>query len=444
MPEADLSYAFNLPPRDAVAWFESKHLRISRRWTDVWQEAHSRAFTVAGMTRLDLLRDVRAALSTVLREGKGEDWFRDTLAPTLRSRGWTGRRTAIRPDTGEVVVTGRDLPTRLSLIYFQNVQTAYMAGRYRGMLANVDARPYWQYIAVLDSRTRPHHRALHGRVFRWDDVFWKTHYPPNGWRCRCRVRALSAEDMEGEGLTVSSGAEGMVSRDVELRMIGPDGEPVTVTRQVWGYRDPESRDLIHWTDVGFSYHPGAAAFGVDAVLAQKMDLVKSDALYAEVVQAMNNAPARQAAFAGRVRQLLREQRKTGAAVVVGFVQPEVVAAAVAAGLEPARIAVMTDEKILHAGRRVHEEKGTAPTTQQYLTLARHFADPEAVYWDATHRNALYVFPDADPEWCLIMPLTMPTNDKKTAKRHGRLDGVATLYRQPRSYLARGRLLERLL
>ena len=107
------------------------------------------------------------------------------------------------------------------------------------------------------------------------------------------------------------------------------------------------------------------------------------------------------------------------------------AAAKAAGLVPARIAVMTDEKVIHADRPIHQKEGKALSSEQYKKLSEGFAKPEAVYWDAVHGNALYILSDPDPEWCVIMPLNMPTRDKKTAKRHGRLDGLATAYRWPR-------------
>ena len=47
--------------------------------------------------------------------------------------------------------------------------------------------PNLRYSAVNDRRTRPQHRAWHGIVRPLSDDFWNTHYPPNGWRCRCTV-----------------------------------------------------------------------------------------------------------------------------------------------------------------------------------------------------------------------------------------------------------------
>ncbi|MGG7387345.1 phage minor head protein, partial [Escherichia coli] len=96
-------------------------------------------------------------------------------------------------------------PRRLATIYNVNTRTAYGAGRYAQMMNTADLYPYWQYVAVMDGRTRPEHARLHNMVFRYDDIFWQTHYPPNGWNCRCRVRALSAARMKELGLQVSYG-----------------------------------------------------------------------------------------------------------------------------------------------------------------------------------------------------------------------------------------------
>jgi Mu-like prophage fluMu F protein len=71
------------------------------------------------------------------------------------------------------------------------MQSAYMAGRYAEMMDSIDTHPYWQYVAINDSRTRETHRMLHGRVYAADDPVWDSLYPPLDYRCRCRVRPLS-------------------------------------------------------------------------------------------------------------------------------------------------------------------------------------------------------------------------------------------------------------
>ena len=428
METPDLVYALGLPPRDAVAYLESKGIRPSRHWYDIWQEAQAKAVTVSGMTRLDLLEDVKKGLVDAVKNGKTGKMFIDDLAPILRAKGWTGKRQSINPKTGEVTEKGPDLPARLSLIFFQNVQSAYMYGRYRAMLANAEERPWWMYIAVLDSRTRPHHRALHRKVFRYDDPFWKTHYPPNGFYCRCRVRALSDAQLEREGLTPESGEGRMVSRDAVVNPRAPESQQVV--REVWGWQERPG-GLTHWTDMGFSYSAGYTTYQLDCELAQKLELIKSDTLYAEVVQAINNAPARHAAFGLWIEEKLASKWKTGDAVVVGLVQPEVVAAAKAAGLDPARIAVMTDDKLGHSKRQVHQEAGTALSVEQYKGIAESFSRPEAIYWDSEHGNALYVLPDPDPDWCVLLPLNMPSTEEKRMKKMGRHDGFATAYRATR-------------
>ena len=61
------------------------------------------------------------------------------------------------------------------------------ARKWIGFEERADRFPNLRYSAVLDGRTRPRHRAWHGIIRPISDSFWDTHYPQNGWRCRCAV-----------------------------------------------------------------------------------------------------------------------------------------------------------------------------------------------------------------------------------------------------------------
>ena len=47
--------------------------------------------------------------------------------------------------------------------------------------------PLLRYQTVKDARVRPEHITLDNIVKPVNDPFWNTHYPPNGWQCRCIV-----------------------------------------------------------------------------------------------------------------------------------------------------------------------------------------------------------------------------------------------------------------
>ncbi|MBN3779956.1 phage head morphogenesis protein [Burkholderia sp. Ac-20345] len=241
MNAATLFAAFKMPPTQAVEFLRSKGVVVSDSWMDVWRDAHARAFTVAQTAGSDVVGDIRDALVKAVNDGETFATFNRNLEPTLVAKGWWGK--AIDPETGEITKmypgTTRPVsygtPARLKLIYQQNVQTAYMAGRYRGMMAAVDTHPYWQYTAVMDSRTRPAHAAMHGRIFRFDDPAWGVCYPPCGWNCRCRAIPMSAAEVQRLGLPIESAA-GHIEEVPVLDKAGqprvlPDGRPMTV-RQI--------------------------------------------------------------------------------------------------------------------------------------------------------------------------------------------------------------------
>lgn len=260
MPKVDLAYCMTLPPKKAVAYLKNKGYAITWDWEELWQDAQAQAFTVAKATRLDILQDIREAVEKALTEGKTLAWFAKELTPVLQAKGWWGRQEHVDADTGEVSQVQLGSPWRLQTIYRTNLQTAYMAGRFQSQLENIDDRPYWQYVAILDGRTRPSHRAMNGKVFRYDDSIWQYLYPPNGWGCRCRIIALSADNVAKLGLKVESSA-GRLSSMMKLV-----SEKTGEMREVTTYRatDPVTRrEIVVSPDVGWSYNPGAATWVPD-------------------------------------------------------------------------------------------------------------------------------------------------------------------------------------
>lgn len=261
MTDPGLAALFQLTPERALAFLEDKGYRLTWNWWEMQREAHDHAFTVAKLARQDILSDIRGAVEQALAEGQTERWFREQLVGTLQRKGWWGKQVDVDPVTGEAQLYQAGSVRRLQTIYRTNLQTAYMAGRQRQFDAEIDRAPYVQYIAVMDSRTRPSHAALHGRVFRLDDPAWDIIAPPNGFNCRCRARNLSAREVERRGLTIES--------DVQIETMEHEGKPLadprtgetTATRTRRGVSVPSrtghGRETL-MADLGWDYNPGRA------------------------------------------------------------------------------------------------------------------------------------------------------------------------------------------
>jgi SPP1 gp7 family putative phage head morphogenesis protein len=222
LPMAD----FKLKPfsfQEAIDFFKDKVTLTPAQFRKLAQEYQSLAFTVSGIAAMDVLSDIYTELLKAIEKGLTAQEFADSAQDIFERKGWEGLT-----------------PYRVDTIFRTNVQTAYMVGHYRRMTDPdvVDRRPYWQYDAVNDRRTRPAHRALDGKVFRYDDPFWDTWYPPNGFRCRCAVRSLSEGEMKQEGRTV----ETKIPTYIE-----PPGMPA----------------IPLYPDTGFDYNPGKAKWEPD-------------------------------------------------------------------------------------------------------------------------------------------------------------------------------------
>lgn len=249
---ANLSARLDLPPADALRYFQQKGNALSWSYTDVWREVNAHAFTVTKATTDDVLGAIRAEVERSIGVGQTFEEFKRRLRPRLQELGWWGTQEVLDADTGELSDVQLGSNRRLRTIYQTNVQTAYMAGRYKRYLDNVADRPYWMYVAIMDDRTRPAHAALNGKVFRWDDPIWKIIWPPNGWGCRCRVRALTEAEFRALGVKLESSEGMLTSRTVKLNKAGDEAEVQGVR-----YKDAKGHERTFWPDPGWDYNPGA-------------------------------------------------------------------------------------------------------------------------------------------------------------------------------------------
>jgi len=457
----NLSYAATLPSRDAIAYFESKGYKISFDWWEIDARTHAQAFTVAHTAKLDVLQDIRRFTQKIFDQGLTEAEFLRVMERRLRAKGWWGKQTLVDSQgTAKVVQLGS--LHRLKTIYHTNKRNAYSAAIYKQQKERSASRPYWMYSAILDSVTRPRHRALNGRVFRHDDPIWDAIYPPNGFGCRCRVRDLSEYKLKQLGLKVES-SQGKLF-DIEQRL-GVDkftGEEIWRSGKEYRFTDPlTGKKSAFAPDPGWSHNPGQLAYGADIELMQKLTRVPDRALRSQVIQLMNNNPIRRKAYetwaeavlnAGSlpswqagIPSVLDIKRRPGhGARAIGLMSEDIADyVRNKTGEEPARIMAIGEKQLVHADAEKHRIKGVAMTQAEYLALPLMIADPKAVLWDNAHDNLLYVYDtQGDSAIKIVVEAPMGRRARHQVKQlAGTLDVIINAYRTPEIELRRGRQYE---
>jgi SPP1 gp7 family putative phage head morphogenesis protein len=283
VPESNadiLRIAFRLPYEKAIAYLEQKGYKFSWHWQETLADAHEKAFVVAKVARMDILVAIKEMVTRAQKDGISLYKFQRSLEPYLKLTGWWGRTWA-RNDKGELLdadgkpfpldadgapIIPEDMtppllgsPARLETIYQTNLQTAFAAGEYAGLMSAVKLRPYWQYISVRDGRTTQLCTSLHGSVFAASDAFWSYFYPPNHWRCRGSVRSLSMSEIKEKNLSVSK-SKGKIGQE-EVLISTRTGE--TGTASTYTGTDPDGKKHVYRNDPAFNYNPGRETFKPD-------------------------------------------------------------------------------------------------------------------------------------------------------------------------------------
>jgi SPP1 gp7 family putative phage head morphogenesis protein len=361
---------------EAIDFLKAKLPESTLHWDDLAGPVHSKVFAIAGATNIDLVNDIHTSLKNALANGTTITQFRKDFDVAVQKYGWTynGKRG-----------------WRTSVIFNTNMRTAHMAGRWKQLQANKESRPFLQYRTAGDARVRPQHRQWNGLIFNIDNAFWQTHYPPNGWGCRCTVRAYDGQEMKDKGLT--------------------EAPPFNLkTRTVTG-ADGKTKDIVPvGIDPGWDHNVGQSWISPEIALGQKLAKLPKPIQGPLIVSAISAEfqKALGANFKAFRTALKAAGRASGASQVVGFIDPDILGVLGEnfpdLTVQSTSIIVM-DDKTRHLSGKKKEAKPEAKgkgrrakgSPQQVWpdiwidSLPEHLRNYRAVLWDI-EANSLVVVP----------------------------------------------------
>lgn len=195
---------FNTKPEKQLEYLRKRgaNLKTTVNWESMNSKAHAQAFTVAGIHKADILKIIYDRLDDAKSNGK-------TLKQFLN-------------DSEEIKkITGLS-NNRLKVIYETNLGIAYAKGQYEQQqrLGEAGVRPFLKYISSTSSEKDELHKSFYGKVFRYDDPFWKSFYPPSRFGCKCSVLSMSQKEVEKNKIDIENGKRLLndLSKDSKLKL----------------------------------------------------------------------------------------------------------------------------------------------------------------------------------------------------------------------------------
>ena len=389
---AKTGFDFKSPPQDAIRYLEQKFPKASWAYTDLLDNAHDRAFVVAKMVDVDLATTVQRSIIDAMQEGKGyKAWAKD-IDKVLAKSGWyDGQINVDAQGNAKKVVTGGQ--HRLETIYRTNVAAAYEAGRQQVIFNDRDDDPfgYVMYSAIMDNRTRPTHKALHGKVMEKSDPAWSSISPPNGYNCRCTIVELTQGQIDRYGYKVSKSEGKLSTQVVEL----PNGKEAQRTLFEL------DNGAVFKTDVGFNHAPKILPMQTlfdKAILAEPKfaSRVVSQALVQPRIKNQVNQEVKTWVQGVDAKYAKGEFRHVG---VIPSVFIEALASEKNFELQTAVI-TLHDRISLHHLAREHKTH-----SQDWVeNIVENLTGKYALYWDNKKNYPVFIFDVPNSKYRLVMRL----------------------------------------
>jgi hypothetical protein len=350
----ELEIALNLPFPEAEKFIQDKLNIPTARWDDLWHEQHAKGFMVAGAAKADILTDFRTAVEKAIKNGTTLEEFRKDFDNIVKKHGWSYNGTR---------------NWRSEVIYSTNVRQAYNAGRWQQLTdpEQLEVMPYLTYRHGDSLHPRPAHLAWDGITLPAEDAWWDTHFPQNGWGCKCRVSGAAKKEYEA----ARQGGKG----EAPDSPIDPKtGEPAGIDRG-FGYNVGDAyvkhtHDILAGKLANWPADIGAEAMPEMAVPARK--LIEE-----------NYLAFLDKAFAGK--------KPERAYALLGAMTQEDLSFLKGKGQTPQSVEIAISDRLI-VGKKAarHTAAGDALTESEWRNLPAGVLEPEAVLYDRTDGKLLYV------------------------------------------------------
>lgn len=354
-------------------YFEKKLNLKTNSYLDILGEEHDYFFVVAGANRNEVLTEFRQAVDDAILNGETLESFRQRFDEIVAKTGWEYHG-------------GRNWRTRI--IYDTNVYGAYNRGRLQQHLELAEDMPYWEYQHNDNAHPRPQHVAWDGLVLRYDNPFWKYHYPIKAYGCHCTVQALDDFDLQHYGKKLSPTPE----IEFEQKTVGVrSGNPRVVT-------------VPKGVDVGFTPHnfdniKAGRNASVDKLLMQK--IVTTDPVFASkaVSDLLKNeriAKLHNETFSRWVNDVAQANKAELSMIenlqLLGVLPVSVIEKLQQANLAPqSAVIAMTKGDMIHALRELKQNAGIAVPLDFWEKLPTKLREPTAILLEKQQSETTLLF-----------------------------------------------------
>lgn len=208
---------------EAVAWLRRRLLLSSRDWNILFLGAEAAAERIVDEQLDGLAADLTGAVLEAVEDGGTLTQFQQDYERIVLEHGWS--------------YDNKD-GWHSRLIFRMQTASAYQAGRWEQAQRQVEARPettfYLRLVTVGDRRVRHNHAAQHGIILPVGHAYWLTHYPPNGFLCRCRVQLITEREIKRNGWVVTADADPRLAIPPDDGFSGNVGIAMQASGQVLG------------------------------------------------------------------------------------------------------------------------------------------------------------------------------------------------------------------